>query len=284
MNARQAISILTLEKHLLGELRGSRAREVEARLARDHALRRTVEEMERSNREFHIRFPAEKIVPEILGRYARQSGRAEAAVPSEQTPARTRRRFFLIVPAAAAAAALALLLVLRPWDRAVTGVPVLDTSPDTTIIKGLTAVDLKKTQLLIFRRLGEQAELMQDGQSAAEGDLLQLAYVSGGEPFGLILSLDGRGRVTRHFPLAPGRPSSLELNAKVLLPVAIELDDAPLFERFFFVTSDKPIDEDEVLRLASELASDPLRAGQAPLSLPQGLNQSSLVILKGKAK
>jgi hypothetical protein len=174
------------------------------------------------------------------------------------------------------------LLIFRPWDKRDSILPFLDTFPDTTIVKGMPAINFEKTQLLIFRRQGAQAELVENGQWAREGDLLQLAYVSGAERYGLILSLDGRGRVTRHFPLPPGKPSLLELNTKVLLPVAIELDDAPLFERFFFITSRDPIEEDDILRRAADLAGNPDRAKREEIDLPPGYRQSSLIVYKGK--
>lgn len=282
MDTKHPINVLVLEKYLLGELGEDENRKLEDRLERDPAVKKALEDMERSNREFFSRFPPERVVPDILARCAGKTIPSRENIPPR--PRRARKRMFYLAPAAAAAAALVLLLVLDPRPGGKSGFVGIDTTPDTTIIKGLSAVDLNKTQLFVFRRRGEQAELMKDGQSAAEGDLLQLAYVSGAEPYGLILSLDGRGEVTRHFPLAPGRPSRLEIKAKVLLPMAVELDDAPHFERFFFVTSLRPIDEDEVLRLASELASDPRRAGRDALALPEGLNQSSLIIYKGNGQ
>jgi len=279
MDANQRVNALVMEKYLLGELSGEKAAEIEAAVARDPGLKKALEEMERSGRDFLSRFPAERIVPAILDRHRRETSRLRAARAS-----RPRKRLLLLAPAAAATAALALLLILRPWDRKGIDVTGLDTSTDTTIIKGIPAVDLNKTQLLVFRRLGDRAELLESGQTAAEGDLLQLVYVSAAEPYGLILSLDGRGRVTRHFPLALGQPGRLDLKAKVILPVAIELDDAPLFERFFFVTSHRPIDEDDILRRAIELAADAGRAVREDLALPKGLNQTSLIIHKGKPR
>ncbi len=279
---KQRFSVLVMEKYLLGELGDPMVRDFEAELARNPALRETLEAMKSSSRDFLVRFPAERIVPGILDRYAREISMPGKAVPSERASSGFRKRFFFLAPAAAATAVLALLLVLRPWDRGKPNVIGLDMSHDATIIKGFPVVDLKKTQLLVFRRKGDQAEILNTGQSAKEGDLLQLAYVSGAERYGMILSIDGRGQVTLHFPLAPGAGGFLELNTKFLLPTAIELDDAPRFERFFFITSHVPIDEDDVLRRAAVLAADPDRAGREALDLPKDLNQSSLIVYKGK--
>jgi hypothetical protein len=281
MDANQPVNALVMEKYLLGELRGEKAAELEAAVARDPGLKKALEEMERSGRDFLSRFPAERIVPAILDRYRRKTSHPKAGPLFR--PSRPWKRFLLLAPGVAAAA-LALLLILHPRPRKGIDLAGLDTSTDTTIIKGIPVVDLTKTQLLVFRRQGDKAELMQSGRTAAEGDLLQLAYVSGADLYGLILSLDGRGRVTKHFPLAPGLPGRLDLRTKVILPVAIELDDAPLFERFFFITSLRPIDEDDVLRRAAGLAADAGRAVQENLDLPEGLNQTSLIIYKGNLK
>ena len=276
MPMKHQVNILSLEKYLLGELSEEKAKHLGALLDREPAWKTTLEEMENSNRDFLSRHPAEHIVPLILDRYAREiSGRRPEPPPERSRP---WKRILLLCPAAAAA--LVLLLIFRPWDRKGAVLPFLDTFPDTTIIKGLPAVDLAKTQLLLFRRRGEQAELVENGHWAQEGDLLQLAYVSAEEPYGLILSLDGRGRVTRHFPMALGKPSPLKLKAKVILPVAIELDDAPNFERFFFITSREPIDEDDVLRRAAALAANPERAAREDIDLPAGCRQSALFVYK----
>jgi hypothetical protein len=275
---KQQVNILTLEKYLLGELSEEKAKDLGSLLDQEPAWKTALEEMESSNRDFLSRHPAERVVPLILDRYAREISGRRPEPPPERS--RLWKRILLLSPAAAAA--LVLLLIFHPWDRKGAVLPFLDTFPDTTIIKGLPAVDLAKTQLLLFRRRGEQAELVENGQWAREGDLLQLAYVSADEPYGLILSLDGRGRVTRHFPMAPGKPSPLKLKVKVILPVAIELDDAPNFERFFFITSRELIDEDEVLRRAAALAANPERAAREEIDLPAGCRQSSLIVYKGK--
>jgi anti-sigma-K factor RskA len=274
------VNVLSLEKYLLGELPEKKAKELETLLQREPALKVTLEEMDRSSRDFLDSHPAERVVPVILSRYAREISSPRAKSPSERS--RPWKRFLLLSPAAAAAAALALLLVFHPWGRKKVPLPALDTTPDTTIVKGLSPIDLTKTQLLVFRRRGEQAELVKNGQWAREGDLFQLAYVSGAERYGLILSLDGRGRVTRHFPMPPGKPCLLELNTKILLPVAIELDDAPRFERFFFITSPYPIDVEDVLRRAADLAGDPDRAAKEEIDLPSDCHQSSLIVYKGR--
>jgi len=96
----------------------------------------------------------------------------------------------------------------------------------------------------------------------------------------VILSIDGAGTVTLHFPEQAEAETGLEPNKKFNLSQAIELDDAPLFERFFFVTSAAPIDVRDVLKSAADLARDPRRAEVADLTLSPGLRQISFLIWK----
>ena len=96
----------------------------------------------------------------------------------------------------------------------------------------------------------------------------------------MILSIDGRGHVTRHFPADDGGPTALSRNKRIFLPNALELDDAPGFERFFLITSPEPIDVKAVLAEAVELAKDPNLARRSELALPSGLKQTSVLLLK----
>jgi len=102
------------------------------------------------------------------------------------------------------------------------------------------------------------------------------------ESYGMILSIDGRGTVTLHLPENKGESTKLESSKQFLLPNAIELDDAPKFERFFFFTSGSPIDVDSVLREAQDLAKNPEKVQQKNLNLPESYKQYSVLILKGE--
>jgi hypothetical protein len=53
----------------------------------------------------------------------------------------------------------------------------------------------------------------------------------------VIFSIDGRARVTLHFPASERETPSLDSSGEVVLPYGYRLDDAPRFERFYFVTS-----------------------------------------------
>jgi len=149
-------------------------------------------------------------------------------------------------------------------------------------VKGISHIDLTKTQLLVFRKNKEDVEILDSGTLSNKGDLLQLAYVAAHEPYGIILSIDGRGEISLHFPEDKNGSTELLMNKKSLLPHAIELDDAPDFERFFFITSKNKINVQDVLLLVEELAKNPGRLRESELDLAEGMEQYSVLIIKGE--
>jgi hypothetical protein len=73
----------------------------------------------------------------------------------------------------------------------------------------------------------------------------------------VILSVDGRGVVTLHYPESEDKDPILDQYKKTFLSTSYELDDAPDFERFFFITSKSEIDVQAILNSAKVLAKHP---------------------------
>ncbi len=69
-------------------------------------------------------------------------------------------------------------------------------------------------------------------------------------------------------------------DGEVPLGFAYELDDAPGFERFFFLTSSRPFALDVAQREARRLAERGDARTDKP-RLPKGLSTSSFLLLKG---
>ncbi len=171
------------------------------------------------------------------------------------------------------AASLALLFVSTSRELPVPGPGPQPTLLDTDRIKG-------NARLRIHRQGVGPAESLADGARARPGDLLQLSYVSGGEPYGVVLSLDGRGAVTLHHPATLTGSTELKSGDAVALAHSYELDDAPAFERFVLVTSKVPVDVGSVLEAARGLARQSSEARSQPLPLPEGLAQFSFTLEK----
>ena len=81
---------------------------------------------------------------------------------------------------------------------------------------------------------------MKDGDFARSGDVIQITYNAGQSEYGVIFSVDGNGNITRHFPENSWNAAKLEHRAdETPLDFSYELDNAPDFECFIMVTSNK---------------------------------------------
>jgi len=149
----------------------------------------------------------------------------------------------------------------------------VEPEPLTTRAKGL------RPSLVVHRQVSDGEEVLSGGAVAAQGDVLQLAYVPGEASHGVVLSIDGNGSVTLHHPASVGGDTRLQRGGESRLPHGYQLDDAPSFERFFLVTGAAPIDVSEVLAAADRLAT----GGQGldgALDLP-GKRVDDFVVRKG---
>lgn len=258
---------LLLEKLALGELSPDEAAQVRRRLEAQPGGLERLQELERSNEEILLTHPPRAMVPEI-----RRRARLSA------TRSTTRSTLLVLAPVALAAGAAMLIARPAPDDpiAPIAQLPGIE-GPGETRTKGDTPV------LRVYRHTGDGNERLQPGATVGAGDLLQLGYVSMGNGYGVVFSIDGRGAVTLHHPQRPGQAQALLKAGEVLLPLAYELDDAPGFERFFIVGSqDAPVDLDAVLAGARLLAKDPQRAQGAFLDLPEGLQQYSITLRKAE--
>jgi hypothetical protein len=265
---KETISEYYLERYALGELPEEEAEKIGQLASSDPEVQAALEKIESSNRE-------------ILALYTPLTVNASLLSLLEDAQNKSFPLKRVLVLSSAAVILLTLILVL-PQLREKPGIIYPDTEQDVTLIKGIPSVDLSQTQLLVYRKIQDQVEMLSDGELARTGDLLQLAYVTAEESYGVILSIDGRGTITLHFPEDKRKPTKLERNKQFLLPNAIELDDAPEFERFFFLTSEAPIDVDAVLKELEDLAKYPGQVKQHGLDLPGNFKQYSILILKGE--
>ncbi len=273
----EAISEYILEKYVLRELGQQKMEALDRRVAADPALRARVREIEASNRETLAQYPPASEVSEIMARFARVQ---PVARPERLRQGGLFRKWALRLSPALALAVMLLILFLPRQKHGEKGA-WLSERPEKILVKGPAAISLDHTQLLVHRKRNAHVELLRNGDLGRAGDLLQLAYVAARESFGVILSIDGQGRVTRHYPTEAYGSCALVRQKKVLLSNAFELDDAPGFERFFFVTAEEKIDAGRVFAKAVELAKDPARAGKENLDLPGNIKQYSVIISKG---
>lgn len=237
-----------LERHRLGELPSAEAARIADALAGDAEARAQIDELEADDARVLDAHPPRAMAAAIRERMDRES--------RATSPSRAR------VPFLSAAAAAICLLALLPLALQRSSLP-------ETRIKGLGP------SLLVFRESANRPEPLAAASVARADDVIQLAYQAAGRPYGVVISIDGRGHVTRHLPKTGDRAARLESGAPVALSEAYRLDDAPGFELFFLVTADAPFSVEAVVREAErqyEKGASSARAG-IRLELPPSLDQ-----------
>jgi hypothetical protein len=235
-----------LERFLLRELPAAELEAIERAQSSDPELARRLEALVASNREILAAHPPRRVAAQV-------SARSKEARPGIS-------RAWAPVLATASAVALGALV-------ATSIVPVQEER-----LKG------EPLALELLRKTDHGEERLLDGAEAHPKDRIQIRYRSSGRAFGAILSIDGRGAVTLHWPPSEGEPA--KLTGETALPRSYELDDAPRFERFFLVAAVKPFELSTVLDAARRLASEPERAQREKLDLPDRIEVRSMVLRK----
>src|SRR5262245_10875844 len=250
MTERAPIPDVVLERYRLGELPPPVGQQIAALVRDDAALRRRLEALERSDQELR----ASGAIDALASRVRDRAGVGGADGPA----ARRRRASYWIVPAMAAAT-IAIVVLARTASP-----PPADADGR---IKGA------RPALALYRRTATGSETRADGAIARPGDLVRVGYRGAGRAYGVIFSIDGRQAVTMHFPPQGDRAAPLTRGATILLDRAYELDDAPLWERFYFVAGDTPFDIAPIVAAAR-------RTPSGALALPRGLEQATFSLQK----
>jgi hypothetical protein len=242
-----------VEHFLAGELSNEDARALREKLGAE-ALARIMRTDQQERAELQLACPAEQFAALVHARVAREE--------------RARSRSW--TAGLAAAVALVALLLWLPHER----VMPRDEPGAEERIKGMTP------ELFVYRRTASGVEGLKRGARVRPRDTLQLAYIAAGYKHGVILSVDGAGAVTLHSPRQQAGGDVLAPSGRHMLEHAYELDAAPDFERFFFVTSQRPIDVGQVVQAARELARTPALARREALPLPSHYSQATFELEK----
>lgn len=209
-----------------------------------------------SDRDIRARYPARAVALRVQRRVAESRRRTTLWLTS------------LLAPAAVAGAVL--VAITRPTDAA-----LLD-PPDVTVVKGLAP------DVIVYALRGGAPTAV---DRASAGERVQLGVIGAGDAHAVVVSIDGRGNVTRHFPRDVTGSTVLAAqgdgHGEVHLPDGFELDDAPAFERFFVVTSMSAPDVGAIEQAVRDLP--PAGRKTSKLLLPTGLRQGSRVIEKAGA-
>jgi len=257
MKEPSVVHALTLERYRMGELPPEEHEAVRAALDASPDLRERLLALDASDAEILASHPSRPFAAGVERRL-REDGRARAARP------------LLLAPALG----LGLLLVVAVSLSQRGGLPA--GAPTGDRMKGGGA-----PSLLLFRQgPGRRVERLDPGALARTHDVLQLAYQAGGRRYGVIVSVDGRGAVTRHLPRSGDAAGPLEANGPSLLQTAYRLDDAPRLERFYIVAADAPFPVALVEAAARRAAAGPVVPDR--LDLDPAFGQASFELRKEK--
>lgn len=222
-----------IERYLLGEL-------PESEMA-------TLKTLENENPDFHSQIEQLKASNnDLLAKYPMRA---------HIRPAQPLRLYYPI------AAALIITVTVMITIFSTTDQPIV-IAEDGTRAKGL------KTGLEIWRKTAESTEKLANNSEARAGDLLQVRYIAEKKCYGVILSMDGNGVLTVHLSGKSGKAAELETGRVISLSNAYELDDAPKFETFYFITD------------STEFALAPIAEGLLHGKLPKGLNVELITLKK----
>lgn len=243
------LSDLTLERYLLAEL--------------PDAVAAQVAEAVRTNSEIRQRLAALSEANAVLANTG-DLHQLEAGVSTRRAgPQPTAWRW---APAAVVVTLMVAALSIVPG--------LTQPDADTVRVKGDAAA------LTVYRQVNTGSETLADGAAARAGDLLRVAYRVSTPAFGVIVSIDGAGLVTRHYPVDGTLASRLRAGDGTPLDSAYELDDAPQWERFFLITSAQPFAVWTVLDAAQRVAAAASAEPPATLGLGDGFGEATFLLRK----
>lgn len=251
---------LHYEQILLSEISEEKARKILA----EPGSREKIEQLKESNAEILFNHPPHKIAEQINARLEK----GKKSFFSNLIP----KKLFAQIASAAAALAIITIAIINPASPG-------NSAGDGNNIKGLTP------KLQVFRDESDGPNpvfrLLEDGATVHENDLIQLSYRPAGQSFGIIFSIDGTGAVNPYYPqYFSDQANELEKGGTVNLDFSLRLDDAPLFEKFFFITSEQEFSPIEVKMVAESFAAEPARVISGELPLPSNFEQYSVTFFK----
>ena len=232
MTSVNKISDFKLERYLLGDLPEGEMQALREREACDEIFAARVREMREQGERFLAENPFSAIEDKL-----------ENAERSEILPNRSFNTLWLKVAAALVIAlgvfsAVVLNRNVTTYEGSGTSMEVaLADTDDGTRIKGMSA------SLEVWKKTGDSAVQMVNLGDAFEGDEIQLRYRVPQKCFGMLFSMDGNGTITMHMGEGD-KAIELEPGKMTTLPFAYKLDNAPKFEKFFLLTSEKAFEID----------------------------------------
>ena len=235
-----------IERFLTGDLPEDEMQKIKNLEATDEIFAQRIKLLREDNKAILNKLPFETLSEKFAA--------AKDAADAKANELASGFRFVKFASAAVLVLAVALVALMAQRETVVTGenagaamaqardaqntqVALIETQSDTRI-KGMEA------RMEVWKKTSAGIVQLENMAEAKEGDEIQLRFSVPEKCFGLLFSMDGNGALTMHMGdgskaigLVPGKMNSL--------PFAYKLDDAPHFEKFFLITSQKEFAVDE---------------------------------------
>lgn len=236
----------------------------------------SMDAIQRSNEEILRLYPAAQMKEAVLAKMKEAAGTAGIENRRVSGFGRTMTRSFnfrTVSYAAAVCCVLFLSFVAVRTELFTTGGGV--TLENGERIKG------GGQRLFIYRKSGDTPILLPAKTRLAANDIVQMSYIAGGDAFGAILSVDGNGVVTQHFPDSGDFTAGLSNVGESSLDFSYRLDNAPKFERFIFVSGKGKISLAEYKKaLMRAAAADESGMFDIVSALPPQTHVTDILLLK----
>ncbi len=283
------ISDIKLERFLLGELPDKEMHEITAAI-KNTELKNRIERINKQTRNFQNDFRTFNTLKHL-----------KMSIKDNNQTVNISKYLLTIVPAAAAAVII-LVINFNNTPHTINNTSVssiaansnnttvaniknnsvisaynpTDHSNDTTRIKG-------EPSIYLYLKERGKVKLLEPGSEAHQGDLIQIAYSVPSDCWGTILSLDGRGAISTHLPLDTSGKTAIKAGGKQLVSHSYELDDAPHFEYFLFITSPKEFEINQILealKLETDKIISNINNSETPVFNPGKEYKISSIIIK----
>ncbi len=249
---------IILEQMLLGEKESASDPETKSRLR----------DLETSNREILAQYPASTMKRAVADKLQKVD---RPAIPFSRGRAVPVIRITAFAAAACFTIALAVL--------ATTQLTRSSGSSDSGLLSERPKGDT--VRLYVYRKAGDHAEKLDNGDRVSVNDVLQVSYNVAGNKWGFIFSVDGNGVVTQHYPERGTFSALLETKGETALPFSYQLDDAPAFERFIMISAGESFNAQPVLDTIQNVSrSDDFPANDLSDVVPAGMTVTDIVLYK----
>ena len=199
---------------------------------------------------------------------------ADAAFLADHPPAeflalvRRRRSRRLLSRGAALGTALAACLA------------VVLAAPSVFDRSGATRMKGSDLNVFVYRKTQSGVGILGPRDQLSAGDEIQISYFARGRSYAAIMSVDGRGSVTRHMPLHGDDALEIDTKEFELLPYSYRLDDAPGFEDVYLVVSPKRFTVSAVEPFLKAAYDNGKADGTVAAQLPSPLNYATVRVAK----